>query len=351
MIYLTKTPKEIKSFYMINRYRNDPKVSTFYSNLVKIPGGYATLTYEKVAFFDRNYKYHSRLAPAWPNNEITSIASTPEGVFIQVDCTVYRLSPYLCEQIGEFLCKGVDNLDSTQDYLVINHNNSEVSLYRDGKLKEIQLSNRERFFHSQFYYYIIDDQKLTIYDQADSSLVKTFPIKIHTWSSDPLNVDDINDVEQICYSPMNEELILIRSQNLLFSYPNECKDFHLLQSNYFHLLPEWDLILSINGAYLHLFSQQSLSLLAEIPINPDEPFDVFRMVIDQATIFIDTTEVTYYFDLSYLKFAILVASGLFSESDFSAFLLRNLYDPRLLCLIFLFYNPGQLEYDLLHYRR
>lgn len=329
---------------MYNQYRYNGRVSTTHSNVVKVPHGYAALSYQKVSFFNRDGKHHSHLSFASPNDDIIGLASTSEGLFIQVDCIVdcivYQLSPYLWQKIGEFPMKGIDNLDATQDRLIINHNETDVTFYRNGKLKEIKLSGKERFFHSKLYYYTIDDRNLFIYDQADFSLVKTIPTKL-------LNISDVKDIEQICYSTMNEELVLIRCQDSgVFSYPRECKELLDVESDYFQHLPEWDLILSTNGAYLYVFSQRSL--LAKIPLGPGNALGIFRMHVDQATIFVECSEETYLLELYHLKLAILVASGLHSKGNLSAFLQQDLYDPRLLCLIFSFLNLKKLHYDILH---
>ena len=342
---------------MYNQYRYDGRVSTTHSNVVKVPHGYAALSYQKISFFNRDGKHHSQLSFAWSNDEIITIASTSEGIFIQIDCNVYQLSPYLWQKIGEFPIfyqlspylwqkigefpiKGIDNLDATQDRLIIHHADSDVTFYRNGKLNKLELWGKERFFHSKLYYYTIDDRNLFIYDQADFSLVKTIPTKL-------LNISDVKEIEQICYSTMNEELVLIRCQDSgVFSYPRECKELLDVESDYFQHLPEWDLILSTNGAYLYVFSQRSL--LAKIPLNPDNALEIFRMYVDQATIFVECSEETYLLELYHLKLAILVASGLHSKGNLSAFLQQDLYDPRLLCLIFSFLNLKKLHYDILH---
>jgi hypothetical protein len=325
---------------MYNQYRYNGRVSTTHSNVVKVPHGYAALSYQKISFIDRDGTHHTHFSYATPNDDIIGLASTSEGLFIQVDCIVYQLSPYLCQPIGEFPKKGVDNLDATRDRLIINHNETDVTFYRNGKLNKLELWGKERFFHSKLYYYTIDDRNLFIYDQADFSLVKNIPTKL-------LNISDVKDIEQICYSTMNEELVLIRCQDSgVFSYPRECKELLDVESDYFQHLPEWDLILSTNGAYLYIFSQRYL--LAKIPLNPDNALEIFRMHVDQATIFVECSEETYFFELYHLKLAILVASGLHSKGNLSAFLQENLYDPRLLCLIFSFLNLKKLHYDILH---
>lgn len=330
---------------MYNHYRYDNNVSTYYSNVVKIPNGYAALTFQKVSFFDQNGKHHDQLSFGWKKEEISGIASTSEGLFIINNNVVYRLTPYICQQIYDCSKDGIDCIDSTQDRLIIEHDMSNIRFYRNGKLNKLELCGKERFFHSKLYYYTIDDRNLFIYDQADFSLVKNIPTKL-------LNISDVKEVEQICYSKMNEELILIRCRDVgvfqdtgLFSYPRECKEFSGLESDYFHYLPEWDLILSVNGAYLHVFSNNCL--FAKIPLNPDDPIDIFRMYVDQAIIFIESSEETYFFELNFLKLAILIASGLYFKSNLSAFLQHDLYDPRLLCLIYSFSGSRGHGYDVL----